>query len=251
MDASGVDALSALFSGIAAVGGIVAVIVAVRALTVTRESASVDQLFAAAGDVLAALQQVGRLGARMGQMPGGETQSRALIGDAFEQFVAARARVDLALESLGLAGDYSGSILDLAHNFAAAVLQADEFSSISRDAIRDYVRDQQWVSELSWKPSGPDVQVLARSASFQEVRESRELLTASVARLERLDYWWGERILQHDGYGHTRSVYSVEATYLTQVSRLVDDFTREYVQPMFSMAVRRVARSRARMKTLE
>ncbi len=44
IDVTVVDALSAVFSGLAALGGIIAVIVAVRALTVAREAASVEQL---------------------------------------------------------------------------------------------------------------------------------------------------------------------------------------------------------------
>ncbi|MCC4907763.1 hypothetical protein [Microbacterium sp. cx-59] len=251
MDVTVVDALSAVFSGLAALGGIVAVIVAVRALTIAREAASVEQLFLATGDTLAALQEIGRLGSRLGQVPGGEAQSRDVISEAFERFLAARARVDLCFESLGLAGDYPETVLTLAHNYAAGVLQADEFAGISRDIAADDLLDDEWVKELSWKPSGPDVLVLAQSASFQEVRQSLELIPDGVVRLEGLDHWWGARILEHDSYGHARSVYSIDATYLTQTARLIDDFTSEYVQPMFSAGVRQVARSRRKMKPLQ
>jgi len=174
-----------------------------------------------------------------------------VISKAFERFLAARARVGLCLESLGLAGDYPETVLTLVHNYAAGVLQADEFAAISRDVAADDLLDDEWVNELSWKPSGPDVLVLAQSASFQEVRHSRELVPDGVSQLEGLDRWWGDRILEHDSYGHARSVYSTEAAYLTQTARLVDDFTREYVQPMFSAAVRQVARSRRKMKPLQ
>lgn len=250
MEPSFIDALSAVFSGLAALGAIVAVIVALRALTIAREAASVEHLFLATSGVLASLQQIGRLGSRLGQVPGGEAQSREVIADPFERFLAARARVDLCLESLGLAGDYSSTVLNLAHNYAAGVLQADEFAAISRDNAAEDLLNHEWVKELSWKPSGPDMQILARSASFQEVRHSVHLVPDGVTRLNDLDHWWGERILEHEGYGHARSVYSADAAYLTQTARLVDDFTREYVQPMFSAAVRQVARSRRKMKPL-
>lgn len=251
MSVTFVDALTAVFSGLAALGGIVAVIVAVRALTVAREAASVEQLFISYGDVLGALQEVGRIGSKLGQLPGGEAQSRKAISAAFERFLAARARADLVMESLGLAGDYSGAVLNLAHNYAAGVLQADEFAAISSDITADDLVEHDWVDELSWKPSGPDVRVLARSVSFQEVRHSIELIPDGAARLKGLDRWWGERVLEHDGYGHARSVYSIDASYLTQTARLVDDFTREYVQPMFSAAVRRVATARRKMTPLQ
>lgn len=252
MDVTFVDALTAVFSGLAALGGIVAVIVAVRALTVAREAASVEHLFISFGDVLAALQEVGRIGSRLGQVPNGEAQSREAISAAFERFLAARARADLVIESLGLAGDYSSAVLNLAHNYAAGVLQADEFAAISSDIAADDLVEHEWVETLSWKPSGPDVRVLAQSVSFQEVRHSIQLIPeGSTTRLKGLDRWWGERILEHDGYGHARSVYSIDATYLTQTARLLDDFTREYVQPMFSTAVRRVATARRKMRPIE
>lgn len=245
-----IDVLSVLFSGMAALGGVVAVIVAVRALTIAREAASVEQLFIAAGDVLAALQEVGRLGSRLGQIPDGAAQSRTVITEAFERFLAARARVELCLEALGLAGECPDAVLNLANNYAAGVLQADEFAEISQEiAIKD-LQENNWVTELSWKPSGPDVQILAQSASFQEVRHSIDLVPDRVMLLKGLDRWWGDRILEHGSYGHARSVYSIDASYLTQTSRLVDDFTSEYVQPLFSRAVRQVARSRRRMKPL-
>jgi hypothetical protein len=241
------DVLGVLFSGAAAVGGIIAVIIAVRALTVARESSAYEQLFLASGDVLSSLQRLGRLGAKLGQVPNGHLRSRETMSDAFESFQAARARTELAFDSLGLDGDYSARTLDLASNFAANLLQADEFAGLSEEFAEDDVADTSWVDELSWKPSGPDVSVLARSAGFLAVRHSIDLVPEGVSQLTGLDKWWGERILEHDGYGHARSVYSVDASYLTQTARLLDDYTREYVQPMLSAAVRRVARSRRRL----
>lgn len=245
-----VDALATVFSGLAALGGIIAVIVAIRALTIAREAAPVEQLFLAFGDVLAALQEIGRLGGRLGSEPNGAARSREVVSDAFERFLSARARADLALKSLGLTGDYPDAVLNLAHNFAAGVRQADEFEAISSDIAADDLAEQEWLSELSWTPSGPDVRVLAQSVSFQAVRYSLHLIPKEATRLQGLDRWWGERILEHDGYGNARSVYSIDANYLTQTARLVDDFTREYVQPMFSAAVRQVTRSRRRSKQL-
>lgn len=249
-DVTILDTLGTVFSGLAALGGIVAVIIAVRSLTIARETAAVEQLFIALGDLLAALQEIGRLGSKLGQVAGGEAESRDVISTAFERFLAARARADLVRESLGLVGDYPDAVLDLAQNYSAGVLQADEFSAISADIAADDLASHGWVTELSWTPSGPDIQVLAQSASFQEVRHSLELIPKGTSRLEGIDRWWGERILEHDGYGHARSVYAVEASYLTQTARLLDDFTREYVQPMCSTAVREVARSRKRLKQL-
>jgi len=244
------DALATIFSGLAALGGIVAVIVAIRALTIAREAAPVEQLFLAFGDVLAALQEIGKLGSKLGGEPDGAARSREVVSGAFERFLSARARADLALEALGLTGDYPDAVLNLAHNYATDVRQADEFEAISNDIAADDLAEHEWLSELSWKPSGPDVPILAQSASFQEVRHSLHLIPDGSPRLQGLDRWWGERILEHDGYGNARSVYSIDASYLTQTARLVDDFTREYVQPMFSAAVRQVARSRRRSKQL-
>lgn len=244
------DLLSVIFSGAAALGGVVAVIIAVRALTIARESAAVEQLFVSFAEVLAAIQGIGRIGGKLGRLLDGEVRSREAIADTFQTFLAARARADLALEALGLRGDYSDSTLNLAHNFAAGIMQADEFGALSRELAADDLIDHSWVDDLSWRPSGPDTDVLAQSMSFQEVRHSKELVSPGVSQLHGLDKWWGERITEDDGYAHERSVYSIKASYLTQTSRLLDDYTREYVQPMFAAAVRRAARSRRRMSPL-
>ncbi|WP_392341552.1 hypothetical protein ACQ86L_0835 (plasmid) [Leifsonia sp. P73] len=244
------DFFGVIFSGTAALGGVVAVIIAIRALTVARESTAVEQLFGASGDVLAALQEVSRVGSKLGLTPEGEMRTRSEIDDSFQRFMAARARVDLALGALGLRGDYSESVLNVVHNFAVSVRQADEFDGLHRDFATDDLTDQSWADELSWSPSGPDRVVLAQSSSFREVRFARELIGAGVTQLRGLDKWWGDRITEDHSYGNERSVYSIDASYLTQTSRLVDDFTREYVQPLFESAVRRVARSSRRLSPL-
>ena len=39
-----------------------------------------------------------------------------------------------------------------------------------------------------------------------------------------------------------RSVYWVDSPYVTQIARLVGDFTREFVQPLFAVALSQVGR---------
>lgn len=235
---------TAVFTGIAAVAAIWAVVIAVRALAVSRETAAVDQLFASFSELIACLQEIGRLGEKLGGMRDGERRSRAVIDGPFQRFLAARSRVDLATEALGLRGPYTESVLNLAHTFAVGVLQADEFGDITRVMIRD--DDRSWVTELSWRPTPREEEVLARSLSFLEVRQAKELIDPDAVRLAGLDEWWGKRIADPD-YQSGRSVYSIKATYLTQNARLLDDFTREYVQPMCEEALRAVARSTKRM----
>ena len=42
--------------------------------------------------------------------------------------------------------------------------------------------------------------------------------------------WWADRIIEYGGDSHV-NVYSPDASYFTQSSRLLDDFVREYVHP--------------------
>lgn len=236
---SAFDVVNLVVGAITAIGSTVAIIVAVIAIRGSHRSASAEQLFTAAGEVIAALQEVEREGARLGQIEDGEQLSREVINDPFSRFLAARARVDLAMQALGIDGPYPDAVLTLAHNFAAGVLQAHEFSGLHQDFIPDYVEDQSWGLGLSWTPNDGDMEILARSASFTDVRQALVWLPDEPGALGGFDWWWGERVLDPDTQ-QPRSVYWVDSPYVTQIARLVGDFTREFVQPLFAVALAQV-----------
>jgi hypothetical protein len=240
------EASMAIFTAIAAVAATWAVVIAVRSLVIAREATAVDQLFGALADVLAELQEVARLGVMLSNQPDGEARSRDVVEGAFQRFLGARARVDLAAAALGLRGPYIDGVLDVAHNFAVNIRQADEFGPISREIIQGDDADRSWVRDLSWSPNAADIEVLAKSLSFLEVRQAMELVDPAVTRLRGLDRWWAERIVEF-GRERDRNVYSIYSSYLVQDSRLLADFTREYVQPAAEKALHEVSRTTKRL----
>lgn len=238
---SAFDIVNLVVGAITAIGSIFAIIIAVIAIRGSHRSASAEQLFTAAGEVIAALQEIEREGGRLGQIEDGEQLSREVVDEPFSRFLAARARVDLAMQALGIDGPYPDAVLTLAHTFAAGVLQADEFAGLHQDFIPDYLEDQSWGLELSWTPRESDMEILARSASFTDVRQALVWIPDEPGALGGFDWWWGERILDPDTQ-QPRSVYWVDSPYVTQVARLVGDFTREFVQPLFAVALSQVGR---------
>jgi hypothetical protein len=235
------DIVNLIVGAITAIGSIVAIIVAVIAIRGSHRSASTEQLFIAAGEMIAALQQIEREGGRLGQVEDGEQLSRDVISDPFSRFLAARARVDLAMRALGINGTYPDAVFTMAHNFAAGVLQADEFAGLHEEFIPGYLEEQSWGLELSWTPSEDDMHVLGRSASFTEVRQALSWVPDVSGALGGFDWWWGERILAPDSQ-QRRSVYWIDSAYMTQTSRLVGDFTREFVQPLLELALSEVGK---------
>lgn len=212
---------------------------------IARETVAVDHLLGALADVLAELQEIARLGVVLSSQPDGETQSRDVIDGGFQRFLGACARVDLATAALGLRGPYIESVLDVAHQFAVNIKQADEFGEISRGMLRDD-SDRSWVRELSWNPSADHVDLLTQSLSFLEVRHAMELIDPAATRLRGLDHWWAKRV-NNTGLSGYISVYSIYSSYLDQCSRLLNDFTREYVQPAAENALREVSRTTKRL----
>ena len=247
-----IDLLTAVFSGVAAVGGIVALGIAIRALAVSRQAVVIEQLFVAFSEVIAALQEIGRAGTLLGLKDGGEPKSRATLDPLFQRFLAARARVDLACEALGVRGAYTEGVLTLANNFAASVLQADEFGPLSRKKTRVQQREAErgWLDLLSWTPTPEEIEVLSHSITLEDVWQSLELVDTSEAVFADLVDWWASRIVD-PWVQMPRSVYYVEAPYLVQTSRLLDDYTREILQPMCELALRRVAGARSRRTPLK
>jgi hypothetical protein len=235
------DVVNLVVGAITAIGSIVAIIVAVIAIRGSHRSASAEQLFTAAGEMITALQQIEREGGRLGRIEDGEQRSRDVINVPFSHFLTSRARVDLAMRALGIHGPYSDAVMTMAHNFAAGVLQADEFAELHRESLPYYLENQSWGLELSWTPSESDMEILGRSASFAEVRETATWIPDEAGALGGFDWWWGERILDPDSQ-QPRSVYCVDSAYMTQTARLVGDFTREFVQPLFETALSDVGR---------
>lgn len=103
------DIVNLVVGAITAIGSIVAIIVAIIAIRGSHRSASAEQLFTAAGEMIAALQQIEREGGKLGQIEDGEHLSRDVINDPFSRFLAARARVDLSMRALGTNGPYESS----------------------------------------------------------------------------------------------------------------------------------------------
>lgn len=227
-------------SGITALGGLAAVFIALRTMVISRQSAAVERLFDAFGDIISSLQEVSRLGQSIDKS-GDIHESRTIVGDSFYRFTSARARADLALDALARHNNYLNELFDVSHNFAADILQADEFSGYANEFALSDVEDRSWVEELSWLPSGPDAVVLARSSGFFSARGALDLVTDD--RLKGIDRWWGEKILEdYSSEIGAMSVYSLHASYMTQHSRLLDDFVREYLQPALSEEVRAIVK---------
>lgn len=240
---SWLDIVSATVGVVTALGSIAAIVIAVVAIRGSHRSVAANELFAAAAAIIAALQRIEREGTSLALNKSklGSLLSRAVIDPAFSEFLAARARADLAMSALGINGPYPQAVLNIVHNAAAGVRQADEFEQYWRDQADEDLVDQSWLLELSWAPSDSDVEVLARSASFQDIRSALSLVPDEPGALANLDWWWGQRVLDTD-LNSGRSVYSVEAHYLIQTSRLVGDLAREFVQPMFEEALKQVPR---------
>lgn len=229
------NAIGALGSAVAAVGAVLAFMVATRALRTAREAVVLDQLLAGFSDLVAQLQGIANTGVQLSQKKGGEYRSREAVGPAFQKYLAAQSRVLLVLGALGTRGDEAEAVLNVANNLAANVLQADEFGTMTRS--RRHAGSLFDDVSLSWSPSEPERKVLEQSIYFASLAAAfSDLVPESLMSLRARDRDFAQNVLR--GPFDARSVYGLSAPYLTQTSRLLDDFTRFVVEPMFERFVK-------------
>lgn len=126
--------ITALGSVAAALGTAAAVVVAVKALRASRRTALADQFLQAAGEMLAALRQMSDRAQELNAVLDGEQMSRRNLGETFNQFANASARLGLLDEVLSKHPDYGEWVRNVANNLAVNLLQADEFGPRTRRA---------------------------------------------------------------------------------------------------------------------
>lgn len=149
-------------------------------------------------------------------------ESRVRLRPHFDAFKAAESRVSLLVSSVGK--DDGDWIRSVANNFAADLLQADEFA--------DYPLSADDEDLAGYSPE--DAEILRRSSSYFSAASAESLRGEGAMSLNR---WWGDRVISG-----TRSsfpnVYSVNSSYIIQHCRLLDDFVREYMEPWAEKVVR-------------
>jgi len=229
------ELISAIGSVAAALGTAVAVAVAVTALQTSRRTALADQFLGAVGDMLAALAQVSERAGQLNRMDNGEETSRQHLGDAFSSFAHASARIGLLEPALSNNAEYGEWVRAVANNLAANLLQADEFQSL----MQEIISDEPVADEFLGEATPPERALLNKSLSFRSVTmidlDPPDKIPKSF---QPPMIWWAQRIVEYGGDGHV-NVYSPDATYLTQNSRLLDDFVREYMHPWAQEVVRK------------
>jgi hypothetical protein len=230
------DSITALASAIAALGTLAAVFVAFRALASARKTALLDRLVTAYGDMLGALNTISAESARLSQQSGGEARSRIELQEPFRAFQSADARVRLLAPALGIDNEYTSWVLDASNTLAANLLQADEFGTLipSLMARRS--------SDSASRVGQGTLDVLDRSIYFYLVKSLISDLpqppTPRWLKAEPIGTWSRETIEKFGDDGYV-SVYNPEASYLIQSSRLLDDFTHNYLEPWCQAVVRR------------
>lgn len=217
-----------------------AAFIAVKSLVVSRQSAAVERLFDAVGDILAALQEISRVGDSL-ISENDIKKSRLLVGDSFHRFLTAQSRAKIAMIALDLWSDYLDDLLAISNNFAVDILQADEFSVYAEEFAEEDKIDRSWVKELSWIPSHHEQIVLAQSTSFFSARSVLGLV--SDRSLKNIDYWWGSKVLDDHRSDYGPTVYSIDSGYMTQHTRLLDDFVGEYLQPALTDEIKKMTKN--------
>ncbi|MCP3782251.1 hypothetical protein NLX85_02550 [Micromonospora sp. A3M-1-15] len=215
----------------AAAGTTVALVVAVKALRATRRAALAEQLLNTLGDMLAALAEISDRAIELGRLPDGEESSRERLSEPFRRFQIASTRVGLLEPALSSNPEYGEWLRAVANNLAADLLQADEFAPMAREEVADPSMGRPpKANEDEWE-------VLSRSMSYWCVRmvglDPPKRVPSGFARLED---WWVPRVVAH---GHEEdNVYGVGAPYFVQISRLLDDFVREYLEEWATQLVK-------------
>lgn len=220
----GTNDLTALASVVAAAGTVAALVIAVKALRATRRAALADQFLVAVGEMFAALAEISDVADRMDEMNGGLSRSREHLREPFRRFQVANTKIGLLEPALSKRYEYGDWLRGVAHNMAADLFQADEFAGYSQEYVDgDHPLEKPtWILNSEW-------QVLVQSKSFWGVLMiGLEPPEKRPPGHQSLDRWWAPRILANALDSH--NVYSLEASYLTQHCRLLEDFVREYLE---------------------
>ncbi|MEU7800783.1 hypothetical protein AB0J14_03375 [Micromonospora arborensis] len=225
------DSLSAIGSLVAAAGTTVALVVAVKALRATRRAALADQLLNTVGDMLAALAEISDRAVELGRLPDGEESSRERLTEPFRRFQVASTRVGLLEATLSSNPEHGEWLRTVANNLAAGLLQADEFAPMARAEVAH--------PSMSRPPevNNDDWEILSRSMSYWCVQmvglDPPKKVPSGFARLED---WWAPKVVAHGQ--EEDNVYGLGGSYFIQISRLLDDFVREYLEEWATQLVK-------------
>lgn len=190
-----------------------------------RRAAFTDQLLNAVGEMIGALAELSDAATRLSGQRDGEEASRSVLRDMFSRFARASTRVGILEFSLIGESGYGDWLRSVANNLSADLLQANDFAPIARRVVRE--------SRPHDKPIGTsdgDWAILSRSLSYWSVQMVGLDPPGEVpSGFEPLPSWWARKILRAGTEPNT--VYSLDASYFVQIARLLDDFTREYLDP--------------------
>ena len=106
----------------------------------------------------------------------------------------------------------------MANNVASDLLQADEFSDVVLDLT---------ASDFGENNTEEEKGILRSSHSYRSVVALEHDL-GSLEGAISLKEWWAQNVLSRQ---NSRSVYSVDASYMVQHARLLSDFLREHLEP--------------------
>lgn len=214
---------SIVISSASVLVALISAFVSYRSSRIARRGLVANHLIASLSDMIVALQEVSSAGFKLNTEEL-VRQSREYIDPHFNAFKSADSRVSLLLSSVRSTDD--DGLRTVANNLAVNIRQADEWWDLTFDLDDDTLAGY----------SKEEAATLRASRSFQSVvtlaadlGNSREIVS--------LQKWWATKILRSAKDSYV-SVYSVRASYMTQHTRLLDDFVREYLEPWAEKVVR-------------